>query len=563
MRHNESVCRAVASILLNHCLIYFILFSYRYDLCIATQHFQGRVIWRGIVKRRDSETVIPSEADEAAKEYAYRLPGVSYQPFPALNLTASDYFDEIHFSKSSVYRKWNAGLRISLEAKVKSPPKEMVFMISGAVRTLNHTQQSILNSWIRPLCSPPFCVAHVVTHFSFSDNRPDVKNDDPKGVRVTIDRGVDNINTIFKGADWPDKSFLHHHSAPTYDIGSEEEFKAMDLVEQEISNQTIRSRLRLLRHGDPRRYSMWFSRAWIWRFVKELERTRSAKFDFYAFSRPDILWFMPSPTHIFFHDFETTAADAWFHDSYYCSLPDTLAFLPTYAVAEAYFSLEKLVEQGVACLGGPNFNTSAVANRLEELKIHTDPDDWCDLSRPNDGWSEQILQRKMTRNVNVRYLPVGIAILRPPNTIDCSSLHPMYTHAWVKHNPSYIAFLSCKVVEFKIKNAFPEPFNGQSLFRLHDQEESNKCLSLTSNGTLTPQSCENGSVLFPWQIFSHVNKNQNVSSSQNSQESNFIGFVNETGAVIELDLKDDRISIERWRREPLHLYSSKTLEQRE
>ena len=353
--------------------------------------FKGRVIWRGITKQKNS-LITPSQADSAAKDFVYRLPGVTYQTFPALNLTDADYFDDVHFSTSKVYRLWNEDLNTALEKTKPDNPMDMVFILVGAVRTLKDTYKTILDNWIRQLCSPPSCVAHVVTHFSLTDNRPDTEGDDPKGQRVTFDNGIKDIDALFKN-----DTYLRHYNAPRYDINSDEEQEAMNQVEIEFGNtttsdgRTVVSQMRILRYGDPRRYSMWFSRHWSWRFVKELERNRAKPFDFYAFSRPDLLWFQPSPTLSFFQDFGTTKKDAWVHDTYYCDMPDTFAYLPTRPVAETYFSLRQLVEPGIACLGGPNFNTSAVEHRLKGLNIHIESDNWCGEWPPQvGGWSKNL-----------------------------------------------------------------------------------------------------------------------------------------------------------------------------
>ena len=510
------------------------------------------------MKQRNSLSSTPSEADVAAKNFGYRLPGVSYQPFPALNLTDADYFDDIHFSTSKVYRMWNADLKGALEKGKSVNPKEMVFMLTGAVRTLKDTYDLLLDNWIRPLCSPPSCVAHIVTHFSLTDNRPDTKGDDPKGQKVTINHGIRNVDALFKN-----DTFVRHYNAPQYDIGSDEEDEAMDQIEMELGNvttthnRTVVSQLRILRHGDPRRYSMWFSRQWIWRFVKELERNRKNPFDFYAFSRPDLLWFLPSPTLKFFQDFRETEEEAWFHDSYYCDLPDTLAFLPTRDVAESYFSLQKLVEPGIACLGGPNFNTSAVENRLEGLNVTVEEDNWCGGELYQLGWSERILRRKISSNAQIRYLPAGSTILRPPDDIDCQPLHPKFLVGFAKHEASTLPFLSCLLVYFKIHNSFVNPFKTPELFRLHDQDDYELCLSRSENGTFASQTCEEGPSYHPNQVFARATKEGGIEAET------LISFDNDTGIASEVMIENESdINIAKWKMERLYIYSSTALEKR-
>mmetsp|Transcript_23821 Transcript_23821/g.36822 ORF Transcript_23821/g.36822 Transcript_23821/m.36822 type:complete len:588 (+) Transcript_23821:679-2442(+) len=538
---------------------------------------EGRVIWRGTTKHRDSKVASPSPADEAAKEWTYRLPGVTYQPFKAGNLTDADYFDSLHFSNSAAYRKWNADLKQVIDQTKKSAilrdPQQKVFMMSGAVRTLNHTYRSILDAWIYPLCAPPQCIAHVVTHFSLTDNRPDASSNDPRGMVVAVDQHMDQdgAKAMFENAvsnsHWASrKSFIRYHNAPSYDIGSEAESKAMDLMEEEMSNHTIISRLRVIRYGDPRRYSMWFSRAWMWRFVKQLEKSVAVNFDFYAFTRPDLQWFIPSPTQQFFLQSQSSNSEVWLHDSYYNDVPDTFAYLPSNAVAEVYFSLEGLAEPGVACLGGPTFNSSVVESRLEKLQIQTDPKDWCEHYGDDPalgidfGWSEKILSRKLRRKMNVRYLHAGTAILRPPAEIDCTPLLPKFLHGWVQHLPSYVPFLSCRMIDYKIKKRLEDPFGSSTIFRLRDRVDSNLCLTRTGNGTFIESTCSSSkAMVYPAELFSSVGL---VGDKKTSLEGivKLIAFGNGTGDPFEIGLEESSVNLQKWRRESVQIYSSDMVE---
>lgn len=502
------------------------------------------VIWRATVKHRDNKAADPSEADRVAKDFAYRRGSESfhYHPFPSLNLTEEDYFDGLHFSQASVYRNWNQDLRTALENR-DQPPKNMVFILTGAIRTLEHTYPSLLSNWIRPLCSPPNCVAHLVTHFSYTDNRPS-RNNDPNGVEVKFDFGIKDANTFFTNS-----TFFRHYTAPEYNIASEAEQKAMLTVEKEPKDESIRARMKLFRIGDPRRYSMWFSRAWTWRFVKQLRKMYLLDFDMYIFGRPDLLWFHPSPTYTFFHDYSISAHDAWFHDTYYSDLPDTFAYFKSKHAAETYFSIENLVKPGIACLGGPSFNSTLVKTRLKNANITTVSSDWCEVEAM--GWSEQILGRKIREsNVTIRYLPTGTAILRPPHQIDCQSLQPKFLSGWAKHYASMLPFLQCKLIDYQVEKSsmVNDLFNVQNLFRFRHVEDSGTCLSHGFNGTFVAEACDELHNYAYWQIYAAGDKKM------------IFKYENITGSVFPVNLSD--IDLNKWRKEILYMYSSNTLNER-
>jgi hypothetical protein len=443
---------------------------------------QGHVIWRATLKRQTEGSAVQSDSDQAAQEWSYRLPGVLYQPFPNLTLTDTDYFDPQHFSEPRVYREWNADLTRVLKASV--PKKNRVFVVVGAVRTLQKTEESFVMNLITPLCPPSTCVAHLVTHLSYSDNRPSF-SDGAMGMAIM---GQDHGNTtFFQQVDVPD-GFLKVYTVPRYNIASDEERHAMETMEEECSDASIAARMRMFRRGDPRRYSMWFARAWAWRFVQQLERDRNnVPFDYYTFARPDMLWMIPAPTMNFIEDFGPN--DVWLHDSYYGIVPDTFALLPTSDLANTYFSLEELVKPGVVCLGGSGFNQSVVAQRLEEEGIAVNETDWC--RSDNEGWSEHILTRKLVfANFNLTFFPAGTTIMRPPDVLECQPLHSAFQHGRADtHAKSNVALFTCILAAHGYQNSWNS--STKSLlrpFRWRGQGEENndKCLTLYANVSLVP-----------------------------------------------------------------------------
>lgn len=237
-------------------------------------HPDSRIIWRCTNKLRD-HGLQWSNADVQARDWIMRMPGVTLLEFPqelAEKLTPDDYFDDKHYAKASVYRQWNEDLRKALAPTIKK--NHRVFILVGAVRTLRMTEDTILQNWILPLCPPSTCVAHLVTHFSYTDNRPS-KGNDPTGQVVA---GSSADEQFFQNHNFPE-GYLMIHPVEHYNIGSQQEQDAMDLVEQKEFGDP--ARLRMFRLGDPRRFSMWFARAWAWRHVK-LHIATQYKVDFFC-----------------------------------------------------------------------------------------------------------------------------------------------------------------------------------------------------------------------------------------------------------------------------------------
>ena len=144
------------------------------------------------------------------------------------------------------------------------------FILVGASRTLNHTHRTILINLMEPTCPPETCVAHLFTHLSQTDNRPDTNQDDPRGKVV---EQSNEYQSYFWNDGGVSPDYLKVHEVPSYNIGSVEELAAFDVLEAEAPPES-RPKLRILRVGDPRRYSMWSSRAWAWRFVRKFEASQ-------------------------------------------------------------------------------------------------------------------------------------------------------------------------------------------------------------------------------------------------------------------------------------------------
>ena len=369
--------------------------------------------------------------------------------------------------------------------------KHRLFIITGGSRTLNQTEDSILRNLIYPVCAPPSCIAHLILHLSRADNRPMVDgNDDPSGSVVqVVEEANKTVAAYFSSAKdlFPD-GYLVIHKVDAYEIGSEKEQAMMDEVEREMDPDVAR-RLLLFRRGDPRRYSMWFARAYAWRFAKVL--TKLFEFDFFVFCRPDILWMMPVPSKKFFDDHSPNkTSTVWVHSTYYSDTPDTFAFLPSFEAADAYFSLTHLVKEGVACLGGPNFNQSLVKTRLASKNIETVDSDWCSKDL---GWSEDILSWKLQRcQIEKRYLNAAATILRPPDILLCEPLTPGFGW-WSNIEKSHLPVIACLLAQHLIRNGY----TGKDCYlppkRLLGRNKETRPQCLTWNDTssmLQPMQCE-------------------------------------------------------------------------
>jgi hypothetical protein len=382
---------------------------------------------------------------------------------------------------------------------------------------------------------------------SSSDNRPSSKgNQDGESMSA---EGTDSNHTFFAQTNLPD-GYLVLHKVDGYEVGSQAEQDTMDLLEKEETDHFVQKRMRMFRIGDPRRYSMWFARAWAWRFTQQL----AIDFDFFTFGRPDSLWMIPVPTVSFFEDFRTTDHDIWTHDSYYSGTADTFAFIRSYDAAHRYFSIPYLVQEGVACLGGPTFNQSVANVRLLHANISTVESDWCD-QQSNAGWSEMILSRKLQRSgLVIRYLPAASMLVRGPSNPDCAPLAPTFLIAWATHHPSNVGFMACLAAEkmFKDGKSASEVLDSRPFVLRGNNREWGKhattCLTLsTLNQTLIQMPCQNP--IPPEQLFLKIVQSNKSSATFGCNGAELIPVRNMTA-----DLESF------WITEPAELYSSKTLD---
>ena len=411
--------------------------------------------------------------------------------------------------------------------------RTVVFILTGAVRSLSKTYTAILHNLVLPLCPPTHCSSHLVAHLSYSDNRPDTKTGDARGRAITMNESdIQQIKSklqdwfcsssteMKKNTDGPPKSFQFcHFVQPTYDISSLEEKQAMDQLEHRIlehdnNNDTTTihvNRLRSLRYADPRRYSMWFSRYYAWYFIE----STLPKYDTYEymFLRPDLLWYLPFMDYTFIQTNTLSITESsssssssnhiskevWVHDSYYSATPDTFAYLPNSHVAKKYFSIEGIIQKGVGCLGGPDFNAESAKKRMMEQNIFVSGRDqdihekdnkttsrivpWCEDSF--DGWSEQILMKKIFKaSLQHRWIPAGSNLVRAHGP-DCQPVSRPFLTRWAKHHASPIPFLICLMVQAQY-NARKDAHDTLDLiqsvqpFHIRKRESRTTCVTVSS-----------------------------------------------------------------------------------
>uniref|UniRef100_A0A7S1VUY4 Uncharacterized protein n=1 Tax=Grammatophora oceanica TaxID=210454 RepID=A0A7S1VUY4_9STRA len=440
--------------------------------------------------------------------------------------------------------------------------RQIVFVFVGAVRTLSVTQPSLRKHVIDRLCPPNECIAHVVTHFSSTDNRPDTVTDSPFGLAQPI--VSNNFTWSRPGGN------LVHHLVPGYDIGSKEEAEAMEEERNKCDDSMLRIRMKALQYGDPRRFSMWFARSFAWEHVKADVLPKYNIHSFF-FSRPDMFWIHPAPEISFFKINSKKEREVWTHDMYYKHTADTWAYIPSKEVADVYFSMTELVKPKTACIGGPNNNETVSRARLVNQSIEF-PDEtnetysmFCSggprKRPPSLALSEAILRKKLANgHVHIRVMPMGTAILRPSPKgkprIDCYPLTANRLFMEATYAKSHVNIFGCLVNQLDIEENWTRGEAASlSTFRWIDRRNKTLCVgrNLSSN-VLELQPCT--FPIPPWQLFS------------GSRNTELIGYDNTTSDVhiVHSLLRNLTVDWERadrrWRKEVGHatMYTEQAME---
>ena len=214
-----------------------------------------------------------------------------------------------------------------------------------------------------------------------------------------------------------------------------------------------------------------------------------------------------------------------------CCYPRHVAYLPNTDVAKDDFSIITLVQDCVACLGGPDFNPTVAKQRLIDKQIFVpsrDPDindkqhsptsmivPWC--SRDYYGWSEQILLNKIQiSRLEHRWVPAGTNLFRPHGP-DCQPIQPSFISGWAKHYASPLPLLVCLMVHEKVAysqdgEAVWQTIQNVQPFRIRKRGNSSTCLSLNStSGNVDSRSCIEHPIEMR-QVFSSHSDNSNLHS---------------------------------------------------
>jgi hypothetical protein len=176
---------------------------------------------------------------------------------------------------------------------------------------------------------------------------------------------------------------------------------------------------------------------------------------------------------------------------------DAFALIPRYA-AETYFSMEALVQPGVFCLGGPNFEKKSLHHQnllrigFSELEIPHVMNAQCEMSCSNInicGVSEQILARKLvyggvsgieasttvnvtTTTLSIGFTPLFLLIVRYPLTPDCGNLRPDNLFDFLLHQISNTALITgCRTLFNDIRDLVPNNFSTCSQLAMYDRRE--------------------------------------------------------------------------------------------
>ena len=308
----------------------------------------------------------------------------------------------------------------------------VAFIIAGSPRSFIFpaVHESIRVNLISAFCPIDTCSADVFVRVSLSDNTHTVDGEavaNSKGVVIPADErerplvrhALHRLHLAVRGA----------MNATWVDVGSVAE-------REEMKAHFNSSRHRIFRELDPRRYSMYFGRWSAYQQARSYEREHGLRYAWFVHTRFDMAFGAPIQPY-----FKLPSTKLWVHDTWASDVPDIFALIPA-ALADAYYSMDLLVQDKAMCLGGPNFNKASVedstlvAMGFNAHEIYIAKKVRCRVS--GDGWSERILKRKLIlakislKLNNIGFTPIFSFVLRV-NLIDyCQYLHPMHIIGWIR-----------------------------------------------------------------------------------------------------------------------------------
>ncbi len=136
------------------------------------------------------------------------------------------------------------------------------------------------------------------------------------------------------------------------DLGSEEDLS--------LQHSFKGIRHKIFRSLDSRRYSMFVNRWASFDLMAKYEAKKGIKYDYVIHARLDTAWFAPiPPLSQWYPQSVNSTSKIIIHDRWAEFVSDTFAVLPRH-YAEDYFSMKVLLEPGIMCLGGPNFDSRSL-----------------------------------------------------------------------------------------------------------------------------------------------------------------------------------------------------------
>ena len=245
-------------------------------------------------------------------------------------------------------------------------------------------------------------------------------------------------------------------NATWVDVGSVAE-------QEEMKAHFNSSRHRVFRELDPRRYSMYFGRWVAYQQARNYERENGLHYAWFVHTRFDMAFGAPIQPY-----FKWPSTKLWVHDTWASEVPDIFALIPA-AFADAYFSMDLLVQDKVMCLGGPNFNKASVEDKALIAMGFIEDERYIAkkalCAEDRDGGSEEIFRRKLIlanisfESQTIGFIPIFSFILRGNLNELCQLVHPslMIGKLWDTQSANGAMYSGCLEFVQKIRQEVASP----------------------------------------------------------------------------------------------------------